>query len=327
MHRARWRPRRTGDSSRGGDAACGTSLQDTDGRAAPVARSTTRAVRHRRTRPGGTGHVRRHGAGRPELAAADPDQLAAASVTVDGPVSGAGDTDVELTIQSFGEALRGRARPCRWKSCAGSRRTVTPSPSSTQRVCCPIPTRAAAGWSSSTPSTPTADAPVSPDRPPSQRQSSASGPSVSAVMAPTSRCPTGLRCQRTGLALARPAPESVGVDLLEAERRLQAAQRDADVETLDALLHPRVVAAGPDGAVFNKEDDLGSYRSGTLRITRLLEESIDVQDDGQTGTTRIIATVDAVQAGTEVSARLRYTRLWLRERGRWRVLAATFVSA
>jgi hypothetical protein len=117
------------------------------------------------------------------------------------------------------------------------------------------------------------------------------------------------------------------VDLLEAERRLQAAQRDADVETLDALLHPRVVAAGPDGAVFSKEDDLASYRSGTLRITRLIEESIDVQDDGQTGTTRIIATVDAVQAGTEVSARLRYTRLWLRERGRWRVLAATFVSA
>ena len=117
------------------------------------------------------------------------------------------------------------------------------------------------------------------------------------------------------------------MDLLEAERRLQAAQRNADVESLDALLHPRVVAAGPDGAIFSKEDDLGSYRSGTLRITRLLEESIDVQDDGQTGTTRIIATVDAVQAGTEVSARLRYTRLWLRERGRWRVLAATIGSA
>lgn len=117
------------------------------------------------------------------------------------------------------------------------------------------------------------------------------------------------------------------MDLVTAERRLQAAQRDADVEALDMLLHPRVVAAGPDGTVFGKEDDLGSYRSGALRVTRLVEESIDVQDDGQTGTTRIVAAVDAVQGGTEMSARLRYTRLWVREDGHWRVLAATFAPA
>lgn len=115
------------------------------------------------------------------------------------------------------------------------------------------------------------------------------------------------------------------MDLIEAERRLQAAQRAADVDALDALLHPRVVAAGPDGAVFGKEDDLDGYRSGALRITALVEESIDVQDDGATGVTRIVAAVDAVQGGARVSARLRYTRLWVREDDRWRVLAATFV--
>lgn len=114
------------------------------------------------------------------------------------------------------------------------------------------------------------------------------------------------------------------MDLVTAERRLQAAQRDGDVEALDALLHPRVVGAGPDGTVFGKEDDLGAHRSGALRITRLVEESIEVHDDGRTGTTRIVADVVAVQAGVEVSARLRYTRLWVRDDGRWRVLAATF---
>ena len=113
------------------------------------------------------------------------------------------------------------------------------------------------------------------------------------------------------------------MDLMTAERRLQTAQLDADVDALDALLHPRVVGAGPDGGVFGKEDDLESYRSGALRITRLVEESVEVQDDGRTGTTRIVAAVDAVQSGTEVSARLRYTRLWLRDEEGWRVLAAT----
>lgn len=76
------------------------------------------------------------------------------------------------------------------------------------------------------------------------------------------------------------------MNLLTAERQLQAAQRDADVESLDALLHPRVVGAGPDGTVFTKEDDLANYRSGALRITSLVEESLDVQEDGQTGVTR-----------------------------------------
>ncbi|WP_330467943.1 nuclear transport factor 2 family protein [Micromonospora zamorensis] len=115
------------------------------------------------------------------------------------------------------------------------------------------------------------------------------------------------------------------MDLHTAERQLQAAQRAADVESLDALLHPQVVGAGPDGTVFTKEDDLESYRSGALRITNLVEESLDVQEDGETGVTRTVAAVDVVQGGAVMSARLRYTRLWVREDGNWRVLAATFV--
>lgn len=114
------------------------------------------------------------------------------------------------------------------------------------------------------------------------------------------------------------------VDLITAERLLQAAQRDADVEFLDALLHPRVVGAGPDGTVFTKDDDLASYRSGALRITSLMEESLDVQEGDRTGVTHTVAAVDAVQAGAAVSARMRYTRLWVRENDNWQVVAATF---
>lgn len=112
-------------------------------------------------------------------------------------------------------------------------------------------------------------------------------------------------------------------DLLTVERRLQDAQRAGDVAALDALLHPRLVAAGPDGALFGKGDDLATHRSRALRITRLVEQSLEVVDDGPTGTTRLVADVDAIQDGTRVSARLRYTRLWIRDEGQWRVLAAT----
>jgi hypothetical protein len=117
------------------------------------------------------------------------------------------------------------------------------------------------------------------------------------------------------------------MSLLDAERALQAAQRGGDVSALEELLHPRCVGVGPDGSVFSKDDDLEGYRSGLLQITRLEEESLDVQEDALSGVTRLVATVDAIQGGTAVSARLTYTRLWVREGRRWRVLAATLAPA
>ncbi|WP_036196203.1 nuclear transport factor 2 family protein [Nocardioides aequoreus] len=114
------------------------------------------------------------------------------------------------------------------------------------------------------------------------------------------------------------------MDLVDAERHLQAAQCRGDLEALEALLHPRVVGAGPDGVLFSKADDLDAYRSGSLRILQLEEEAVTVRNDGKTGETDLIATVVAIHHGTETVARLRYTRLWVQEESRWRVIAATF---
>ena len=94
------------------------------------------------------------------------------------------------------------------------------------------------------------------------------------------------------------------VDLTTAGRALQTAQRQGDVDALDALLHPRVVASGPDGEVFTEADDLDSHRSGALRVVGLVEESLDVEEGTTTGRTRTTAFG-----------------------GGWRVLAATFAPA
>lgn len=40
--------------------------------------------------------------------------------------------------------------------------------------------------------------------------------------------------------------------------------------------------------------------------------------------TDLIATVVAIHDGSETAARLRYTRLWIQEENRWRVIAATY---
>ncbi|MEO3779239.1 nuclear transport factor 2 family protein [Micromonospora sp. B11E3] len=112
-------------------------------------------------------------------------------------------------------------------------------------------------------------------------------------------------------------------ELLVAERHLQAAQRAGDVAALDRLLDDHLIAIGPDGARYTKQDDLDAYRSGTSVVDSLAEEDLALVAEGTTGATFLLAEVKGTFGGSSFAARLRYTRTWVHdgERG-WRVLAA-----
>jgi ketosteroid isomerase-like protein len=111
--------------------------------------------------------------------------------------------------------------------------------------------------------------------------------------------------------------------LLGAERRLQAAQLAGDVAALDQLLDERVVAIGPDGSRFTKDDDLGAYRSGSSVISHLVEEDVEVLVAGTTGVTFFTGTVSGTFEDHPMTARMRYTRTWVHDsQVGWRILAA-----
>ncbi|MBG0564623.1 nuclear transport factor 2 family protein [Actinoplanes aureus] len=110
-------------------------------------------------------------------------------------------------------------------------------------------------------------------------------------------------------------------ELLTAERRLQAAQRAGDVAELDRLLDDRLIAIGPDGARYRKQDDLDAYRSGTSVVQELVEESVDSLVVGTTGVTFFTGTVSGTFGGEPFSARMRYTRTWAYQ-DEWRIIAA-----
>ena len=111
--------------------------------------------------------------------------------------------------------------------------------------------------------------------------------------------------------------------LLSAERALQAAQLAGDVAELDRLLDDRLVAIGPDGARYTKDDDLAAHRSGSSVITDLVEEDVEVLVAGTTGVTLFTGTVTGTFGGAPMSARLRYTRTWAHDdEAGWQILAA-----
>lgn len=110
-------------------------------------------------------------------------------------------------------------------------------------------------------------------------------------------------------------------DLLAADRRLQAAQLESDVEALDALIDDRLVFTGPDGQLYSKQDDLRVHRNGEQRLTRVEEETLDVLVAGRTGVTWFLGTLAGSVGGESFVARVRYTRTWVDEGG-WRLIAA-----
>jgi len=116
-------------------------------------------------------------------------------------------------------------------------------------------------------------------------------------------------------------------DVLREERALQAAMLASDVEALDRLLHPELLAVGPDGRLVEKAEDLEAHRSGVFEIYELDEEDVRVRVAGDTAVTFVVLLIRGAIAGEEVSGRMRYTRTWSRDDGAWRVLAAHIAPA
>jgi ketosteroid isomerase-like protein len=115
--------------------------------------------------------------------------------------------------------------------------------------------------------------------------------------------------------------------VLAAERELQAAMRASDVESLDRLLHPDLLAVAPDGSLVGKSDDLEAHRRGVFSIAALEEEDVRVLVLGDTAVTFVVLAIRGTIAGEDASGRMRYTRTWVRDRDAWRVAAAHIARA
>src|SRR5919199_6898346 len=89
--------------------------------------------------------------------------------------------------------------------------------------------------------------------------------------------------------------------VLRAERALQAAQRASDVAELDRLLHPDLLAVGPDGRLADNGADLEAHRTGVFRISELEDEDLQVRVVGDTAMTFVVLRIRGGMGNEEVS--------------------------
>jgi ketosteroid isomerase-like protein len=121
--------------------------------------------------------------------------------------------------------------------------------------------------------------------------------------------------------------DSTERDLLAQERALQAAQLASDVDQLERLLHPDLLAVGPDGRLADRAADLEAHRSGIFEIAELEEEELHVRIAGDTAVTFVVLRIRGSIAGQDASGRWRYTRTWTHDGGTWQVIAAHIAPA
>jgi ketosteroid isomerase-like protein len=110
--------------------------------------------------------------------------------------------------------------------------------------------------------------------------------------------------------------------VLELEEELRRAQLTSDVQALDRLIDDDLVFVTIDGSVATKSDDLALHRSGRLRISRMDPVERTLMHLG-TDTCVVSVRMDAsaVLDGVEMTANLRYTRVWHKRSDGWRIVA------
>ena len=109
-------------------------------------------------------------------------------------------------------------------------------------------------------------------------------------------------------------------EIVALEADLRRAQLTADVDALDRLIAEDLLFTGPDGELGTKTQDLAAHQSGVLRIrghepTELRVRRIGTDVAIVALRTRLVVEVN----GATIHGTYRYTRVWAREHGAWRV--------
>lgn len=117
------------------------------------------------------------------------------------------------------------------------------------------------------------------------------------------------------------APRETERELLKANQVYDDALLRGDAEALDRLYSDDFVYTTPDGEVRDKAQQLAFTRSGDLRLESGRSDDVKVRVYGDTAVMTGRFTAKGKFRGRVIDIRERYTAVWVRRRGTWRLVA------
>jgi len=113
-----------------------------------------------------------------------------------------------------------------------------------------------------------------------------------------------------------------GREIMETLNAWSAAVRDRDAKQLEAIFADDVVITTFDGKVRGKAEEMEAMKPiPNLRTSSVTNEDVGVKVFGDVGVVTALTRMKFVSNGNESSLAMRYTAVFVKRDGRWRIVA------
>jgi uncharacterized protein (TIGR02246 family) len=130
--------------------------------------------------------------------------------------------------------------------------------------------------------------------------------------------PTGVGQNQSAMASHRTSVEEA-IRKLDNER-IQA-QIHADATALDRIYAADFIGVGPSGTVRTKLQVMLDFTSGDLKFQSITTDEVQVRVYENTAVETGLSTMVGQDKGKAVPQDTRFTRVWVKQQGRWRLVA------
>ena len=107
--------------------------------------------------------------------------------------------------------------------------------------------------------------------------------------------------------------------------RIQA-QIHADATALDRIYAADFIGVGPSGTVRTKPQVISDFTSGDLKFQSITTDDVQVRVYGDTAVETGLSTMIGQDKGKTVPRDTRFTRVWVKQQGHWRLVANHYSS-
>jgi ketosteroid isomerase-like protein len=125
-------------------------------------------------------------------------------------------------------------------------------------------------------------------------------------------------------ANAQPQSQSqrdVVEEIRKVDRERIQAQINADSAALGRIYAEDFIGIGPSGTVRTKKEVLSDFASGSLKFQSIVTDDVKIRVYGNAAVETGLSTMKGRDADKVVPEENRFTRVWIKQGGQWRLVA------
>src|SRR6185503_18387533 len=124
----------------------------------------------------------------------------------------------------------------------------------------------------------------------------------------------------------RPPKRKVEQVIKQVDHERIQAQIGADAAALDRIYANDFIGIGPSGRVRTKVQVMADFTSGDLKFQSITTEDVQVRVYGNTAVETGRSTMIGRDKGKAVPRDNRFTRVWIKQQGRWQLVSNHYSS-